>query len=170
MIMGNKPDWLPNLIEIAEYNGNWDKYLDAIYQIFRHDFINDQPIFRGCVVNALKPEIIQGKEATFWHIIEEGEIEEDRNPDFERCKRIRWPRSIIEKGVVDPVLQLWETSRGRDHRILIRLIFTDNDYMVVLVRHRGNIYLLTAYLVTWPNQKRKLNDEYEAYKKANAAF
>lgn len=168
--MGSKPDWLPKLVQIAEYGGNWDKYLDAIYQIFRKDFLESQPVFRGSSVNALKPEIVKGKEATFWHIISEGKEEDERIPDFERCKRIRWPRSMIEKCDAELILKVWETSRGRDHRILIRLTFTDNDYLVVLVRHRGTVYLLTAYLVTWPNQKRKLQDEYEAYQKANAVL
>lgn len=35
-----------------------------------------------------------GKEATFWHMIQEGRIEEDRTPDIRRCERIRWPKPI----------------------------------------------------------------------------
>jgi len=168
--MANNPAWLPGLVQISEYGGNWEKYLEAIYQIFRKDFLESQPVFRGSRVQAINPKRVQGKEATFWHIISEGKDEDERTPDFERCKRIRWSRAIIEKGEPEPVLKIWESSRGRETRVLLRLTFTDNDYLVVLVRHAGKIFLLTAYLLTWPNQKRKLQEEYEAYQKANAAL
>ncbi|MNH30689.1 hypothetical protein D3C79_909980 [compost metagenome] len=36
--------------------------------------------------------VIQGKEATFWHMISEGNDEAERLPDLRRCERIRWPR------------------------------------------------------------------------------
>lgn len=166
--MANNPEWLPGLVQIAEYGGNWERYLESIYQIFRKDFIESQPVFRGSRVLAINPKRAQGKEATFWHIISEGKDEEERNPDFERCKRIRWPRSIIEKGYTEPILKIWESSRGRESRVLIRLTFADNDYLVVLIHHAGKVFLLTAYLVTWASQKRKLQKEYEAFK-ADAA-
>ena len=61
------------------------------------------------------------------------------------------------------------TTRGREKRILLRFIFEENDYLVVLAKHKGAILLVTAYLVSWASQKRKLQQEYEKYK-ANAAL
>jgi len=164
-----RPDWLPELVELSDYEGNWDKYLRAIYSIFINDFIIAHPIYQGSIVNILRPEISEGKEATFWHIISEGKIEEDRIIDPDRCKRIRWPRPIIENSSTEKILFVWESQRGSENRILIRLTFLDEDYIVVLVRRKGKIYLLTAYIIKYSNHKKDLQKEYEAYK-ANAAL
>lgn len=161
--MTNKPDWLPALVLISDYNGDWDKYLAALYQFFQNDFIKSKPLFRGTSVGITKHPYSQGKVSTFWHLISEGKIEEERTPDFERCKRIRWPRAIIENHS-DSVVQVWETMRGREKRILIRFIFENEDYLVVLAEHKGTILLITAYLVTWQSQKRRLQQEFERYK------
>jgi len=37
----------------------------------------------------------QNKEATFWHMIQEGSVESERIPDIRRCERIRWPRPSV---------------------------------------------------------------------------
>jgi len=161
--MANKPGWLPALVLISDYGGDWDKYLDALYQVFRTDFIESKPIFRGTSVGITKHPYSQGKESTFWHITSEGKVEEDRIPDFERCKRVRWPRAIIE-NYNDAFVQVWETMHGREKRILLRFIFEENDYLVVLAEHKGTILLITAYLVTWQSQKRRLQQEFERYK------
>ncbi len=161
--MTNKPGWLPNLVLISDYDGDWDKYIETLYRFFRRDFFESKPSFRNVSVGITKHPYSQGKEATFWHLISEGKIEEERIPDFERCKRIRWPRAIIE-NYSDSVVQVWETMRGREKRILLRFIFEKDNYLVVLAEHKGMILLITAYLVTWQSQKRKLQQEFERYK------
>jgi hypothetical protein len=161
--MPNKPDWLPALALISDYGGDWDKYLAALYQFFQKDFIESKPLFRGTPVGITKHPYSQGKESTFWHLISEGKVEEDRTPDFERCKRTRWSRAIIENHET-PFVQVWETIRGREKRILLRFIFDKEDYLVVLAEHKGAVLLITAYLVTWENQKRRLHQEFERYK------
>ena len=110
--------------------------------------------------------VIQGKEATFWHLISEGGNEADRLPDLRRCERIRWPRPIIENAA-EPVIKIWENERKGERRIC--LWFDNEDYLVILARRSDYVLLWTAYLVTLPHQKRKLQQEYEAYKKAGAA-
>lgn len=167
--MQNRSDWLPELVQISDYGGDWEKYLNALYRLFRKDFIESQPSFQGSLVGITKHPYSQNKEATFWHIISEGNVEEDRIPDFERCKRIRWPRAIIEHCDDLPLIQVWESVRGREKRTLLRLIFGENDYLIVLAWHKSIVLLVTAYLVTWQSQKRKLQKEYEAFK-ANAAL
>ncbi|MBM3151793.1 MAG: hypothetical protein FJZ96_06255 [Chloroflexi bacterium] len=161
--MTSKPNWIPTLVLISDYDGDWDKYLAALYQFFRKDFIESKPLFRGTSVGITKHPYSQGKESTFWHLISEGKVEEARTPDFERCKRIRWSRAIIENHAT-PFVQVWETMRGREKRILLRFIFEKDDYLVVLAEHKGTILLITAYLVTWQSQKSRLQQEFETYK------
>ena len=161
--MTSKSNWLPAFVLISDYGGDWDKYLNALYQFFRKDFIESNPLFRGSSVGITKHPYSQGKESTFWHIISEGKTEEDRTPDFERCKRVRWPRAIIENRET-PSIQVWETMRGREKRILLRFLFEESDYLVVLAEHKGAVLLITAYLVTRESQKRRLQQEFERFK------
>jgi len=167
--MTNKLDWIPGLVQISDYGGDWEKYLNALYQFFRIDFIDSKPQFRSTPVNITKHPYSQGKEATFWHIISEGNTEEDRIPDFERCKRVRWPKAIIEHSDDEASIQVWENIRGREKRTLIRIIFSEYDYLIILAWHKTTVLLVTAYLITWESQKRKLQKEYEAFK-ADAAL
>ena len=100
-------------------------------------------------------------------MISEGTDEADRNPDFQRCRRIRWPRPIIEHAD-GLVVKIWENRRGSETRVCLWL--ENVEYLVVLALRRRYLLLWTAYPVTEPHRKRKLQKEYEAaHRKANAA-
>lgn len=164
--MISTPDWLPPLVLFEDYGGNWNRYVEALYKYYKQDFVDSSPSFKGIRVARKRKPIEQGKEVTFWHLISEGKTEEDRLPDLRRCERIRWPRPIIEHAD-EPVIKVWENKRKRETRICIW--FEDVEYLVVLAARKGYVLLWTAYLVTWPHTKRKLQKEYEAFLKANAA-
>lgn len=165
--MTENPKWLPPLVLFSAYNGEWEKYLDALYVFFRKDFIDSRPSFRGRRLGFKKHPIEKGKEATFWHFIQEGQTEEDRIPDIRRCERIRWPKPVIEKSE-DKAIKVWENIRNNEKRILLWL--ENREYLVVLAERKGYLLPWTAYLVTKEHQKRKLQKEYETFKNANAAF
>jgi hypothetical protein len=158
--MSDDPDWLPPLVLFSDYGGDWQVYLDAIYNYFRQDFVDSKPVFQGRRLGLKRHPLAHGKEATFWHMIQEGAVEEDRTPDFRRCERIRWPKPIIEHDT-DNVIKVWANQRQGDKRIC--LWFEQENYLVVLA-DRGN-YILpwTAYLVEQPHRQRKLQREYEEY-------
>lgn len=90
------PDWLPGLVLLEDYEGNWERYIEDIYMFFRQDFIENQVIFNNQPVKMKRYPLLNGKEATFWHITSEGKEEDSRLPELRRCERIRWPRPIIE--------------------------------------------------------------------------
>jgi hypothetical protein len=160
------PNWLPPLVLFKDYDGNWDRYVAALYHYFEQDFVNSSPSFRSTRLALKRHPMEQGKEATFWHLISEGHTESERLPDLRRCERIRWPRPIIEHAD-DPVIKVWENRRRSEKRICIWL--EDAEYLVVLAVRKGYVLLWTAYPVTRPHRKRRLQGEYEAYMKANAA-
>jgi hypothetical protein len=146
-------DWLPPLMEFNGYGGDWESYLMAIYAGFRTDFITSSPAFRGRRLGLKRHPVIQGKEATFWHLISEGKVEENRTPDFRRCERIRWPKPVIEHESETEIL-VWIEPRGsNDDRIHIYL--PAERYLVVLA-DRGN-YILpwTAYCIQHENGHQK---------------
>lgn len=164
--MSNFPNWLPPLIPLSDYEDDWERYLEALYTSFKQDFIDSRPLFKGRKLGLKRHPLEQGKEATFWHFISEGRQEANRVPDLRRCERIRWPRPIIE-NVDAPVIKLWENKRRNEKRILLWLV--EQEYLVVLVERKGYLLPWTAYLVTEEHRRRKLQQEYENFKKANAA-
>jgi len=162
-----KIDWLPPLVLLEDYGGNWDQYLDVLYKFFKEDFIDRPPTLGGMKVALKRHPIEKGKEATFWHLISEGKLEKDRFPDLRRCERIRWPRPIIEH-YNQPAIKFWVNGRRGEKRIC--LWFEEEEYLVILARRHSYIILWTAYLVTKTHTKIKLGKEYEAYKKLKPPF
>lgn len=160
------PHWLPDLLRLADFDGNWERYETALYAGFKQDFIDSAPLFEGKRLALKRHPLSQGKEATFWHIISEGNEEAERLPDLRRCERIRWPRPIIEH-CGEPVVKVWENERKGERRVCLWL--EQQEYLVILARRQGYVIFWTAYPVPQPHQQRKLQKEYEAYKKAKAA-
>jgi len=162
-----KIDWLPPLVLLEEYGGNWDQYLNVLYKFFKEDFIDSTPTLKGMRIALKRHPIEKGKEATFWHLISEGKSEEDRLPDLRRCERIRWPRPIIEH-YDQPAMKFWVNERRGEKRIC--LWFEEEEYLVILAKRHGYLILWTAYLVTKTHTKIKLKKEHETYKKLKPPF
>jgi hypothetical protein len=156
------PVWLPELITLNSCGGDWHRYLDAVYDCFQQDFVRGRTTYRGVRLAMKRHPVIDGREATFWHLISEGSSEQDRTPDMRRCERIGWPRQIIDH-CDDPAIKTWETVRGNDKRILLWL--DEQEYLVVLAARTGYTLIWTAYTVTRSHQKDKLQREYEACNK-----
>jgi len=160
--MSDCPDWLPALVRLEDYGGDWNAFLEAIYKFFRRDFVKNHPIFRGRRLGLKRHPVVDGKEATFWHMISEGKEESERMPDLRRCERILWPKPIIEH-VDDAKVKVWKSIKRKEERIHIWL--ENEDYLVVLADRKGYLLPWTAFLVTREHTKRKLKREYEAYQK-----
>ncbi len=163
--------WLPPLVLFEDSGGNWDRYLEVLYEHFRADFVLSQPRFQGVSLRLKRHPLEKGKEATFWHLISEGKVEADRTIDPRRCERIRWPRPIIE-GVPRECLLVWEQERRGETRIAIAL--SDFSYVVILAVREpsgGGKYLLpwTAFCVERDHKRQKLKKEWDAFKGARNA-
>jgi len=158
--MSRQSEWLPPLVSFSDHGGEWERYLEAIYDYFRQDFVEDKPVFRGRRLGLKRHPMTKGKEATFWHMIQQGDSEEDRIPDLRRCERIRWPRPIIEHDDDRAIKVWWNQCRGEKR---ICLWFERENYLVVLADRGKYILPWTAYLVEQPHRQRKLQREYEEY-------
>lgn len=154
---------LPNLIELDEFNGDFLKYLEAVYECFKRDFIINRPIFRGVRLRLKKYPLFQEKEATFWHMTSKGEDEANREPDLRRMERISWPAAMINKSE-HPYLKVWENTRANKTNILI--FHEEENYLVVLRKAKDYILPWTAYLIEYKSRKEKLLKEYEVYIKS----
>lgn len=157
-------NWLPELVLLEDWSGSWKRYLEALYSYFKEDFVENKPVFRGQKVTFKRHPILKGKEATFWHLISERKEKEEKI-DLRRCERIRWPRPIIENWDTN-VIKFWKNTRKGEIRICLWL--KDQEYLVILAERKKYILLWTAYMVTRPHRKAKLEKEHENYWK-NAA-
>jgi hypothetical protein len=157
-------EWLPKLITLNDHEGDWRKYCEAIYEIFQRDFIDSKPVYATKRFALKRHPEYDGKAATFWHLISEGKVEEERTPDFRRCERIAWPKPIIEAIGNDNVC-LWKNKRGRNERILIAV--EDFSYVVVLDDREDFVLLWTAFYVEYPNRRRRMKQEYEKWREKN---
>ena len=155
------PDWLPPLVRLEDYGGNWERYEEAVYSHFFQDFVASGPLLRGARVSYTREPLINGREYTFWHLISEGAAEETRLPDLRRCERIRWPRAMIDScGSGD--VRAWRNRRRSGQALVLALL--DWSYKVVLLYRRNSLALWTAYPVEFSNQRRQMEKEYAAYK------
>lgn len=157
-------DWLPELIPLSRYSGNFARYLEALYGIFRRDFVHTQPIYRGrrCYCDA-RPDGEDGRECGFWHIVTEGKSETDRTPSLRRCERIAWPRAIIEAADTS-LVRKWESSRkrpGKGRQTRLSMAPSDFSYLVVLRPTSSAYVLVTAFYLESERQREKKRKEYE---------
>lgn len=153
------PDWLPTLLTLSDHGGCWDTYVSAVYARFKADLIDKTLDFQGMRVGLRRNPMYHNREWAFWHIVQEGNVEENRIPNMRRCERIGWVRSIIQHAS-DPRIKKWENSRSGNHRILLWLV--EQDFLVILAP-RGKRYalLVTAYPTDRGHTCRKLQREYE---------
>lgn len=154
---------MPKLILLEDFEGDWKLYLDAIYKCFCDDFIKQKVEYEGTKISLKKHPLLNGKEATFWHLISSGETETNRLPDLRRCERIKWSKAIIDNNGNNSI-RIWENIRKGKNRVC--LCFGDWEYVVILDKRKGYILLWTAYLITQRHTKLRMKKEYEKYIKS----
>lgn len=153
--------WLPELVHMADH-GEWAAYEAALYECFVLDFIQSRPVYRGTPLALKRMPITKGKEATFWHIISDGSVEEDRLINTRRCERVRWARAVIENSTA-PEVKMWVSKKNNEDRIHL---WVEGDDFVVVIADRGTYLLFwTAYCVDREHQRQKLRREFAAYQK-----
>ena len=163
------PNWLPELVCLESCGGNARAYLDRIYDCFLDDFVRQRTYFKALPVVVRREPVHQGKMGAFWHLISNEDSQ--HVPDtLERHKRIKWPSAII-KHCDDQLIQIWENKNhkaGHHGRRTRTKLWYNEEYLVVLERSGGKMFLITGFTTDAPHTRRKLRREYEEYKKAEA--
>jgi hypothetical protein len=168
---------LPKIIYLQDYNGDFQQYFKAIYDIFEADFINYKPKFGSHQIGHKRKPIqecmygLPRMPYTLYHITHadfEKKGEKDRSPDLRRCERVPWARYTIEYTVKNN-LSFWEQERnGKKNRICIMLdVQNDYDYFIILEVRENYILLWTTFVAQLSHEKRKKMDEYNNWKKEN---
>lgn len=157
--------FLPELIKLNDYEGRWPEYVEALYNLFSQDFKIVGINYEGKRVGFISLPLYQGKEFSFWHMITEGKIEEERIPDIRRCERIKWPKFIIENSSNKKVKVWVSKKRNKKGKLKNRVCFAvgDFDYFVV-IEIRKDVYIFcTAYPVL-RHGRRKIREDYNRNK------
>jgi hypothetical protein len=165
--MSKLPELLfPELIFLEEYQGDFKKYFTAVHHIFHEHFIKSNPHFDGLKVTAPRYPEVDGLSRTFYHITHQGDDEKNREPDFRRMERIRFPKFKIENHPHNELL-VWEKEIGRDTRI--HILNEAESYLLVLNKRKDYILLWTAFYIEHNHTLKKKLAEYATYKKAKTA-
>lgn len=154
---------LPDLLPFSDFGGDWNAYENELHQIFMENVAQAGLQFRGQRVSCRRIPETAGRWASFWHLVQEGRIEDDRTPDLRRCERIRWVRWIIENGGAHAEIDEWQNKRGTE---VNTLLWFREEYLVVLAQRRGYWLLKTAYCTEKSGRIRQLQKERDAFLRA----
>ena len=160
---------LPSLILLSNFNGIFTDYYEAVYEIFREDFVTNKPLFNGKKLALKTHPYVDHKEYTFYHSTHSGDIEKERIPDLRRMERIGWAKPTIE-NYSKWKLKIWPQIRKGKNRICIWLELKDDlDYIVILEDRKKYVLPWATFVLKYNHEKRKKQKEYEDYLKARTA-
>lgn len=147
----------------------WKEYENAIYEIFKNDFINTYPTFDNKRVKIRYHPIEFGKEEAFFHVTCQDYLKDgERAPDLRRCERIRWVRKFIEnydcRENCEPCdgVKVWYKPYKNNQRV--HILLEEEKYMVVVEKREKYCLLITAYYLDKEHTLRKKLSEYNKYK------
>ena len=155
---------LPDLVSLEDYNGNFALYNEAVYAVFKNDFVRNRPVFQNKRLALKAHPLIDGKEYTYYHFTHSGDIEKERIPDLRRMERIGFPKPMIDFSD-DENLKVWRNKRGTSERILI--LHETERYLVVLEDRKNYILPWTAY---WIEDESRLKRLLAKYQKSKGRF
>lgn len=87
---------LPKKIYLAEYGGNYERNVDAVYEVFERDFIRHRAMFGSYGLRMKYHPEFQGRAYTFYHMTHKGEVESERLSDLRRCECMPWARPSVD--------------------------------------------------------------------------
>ncbi len=157
--------YLPDLILLEYFGGNYAKFIDAVYAVFEKDFIKHKTKFRGEELRLKWDPVFQRRAYTFYHVTHKGDDEQNRKPDLRRCERMPWTRPVIE-NCDKWELKVWSQKRKEANRLCIWLeVEGEPDYFVILDVRKNYKLLWTAFVAEYEHEKRKKLKEYQAWLK-----
>lgn len=167
--MSVKKNLLPEIVPFNNF-GSWDVYMEALYAVFKQDFIESKPKVGQIVFKLKYKPKFQDRAYTFYHMTHKGHNEDERLPDMRRSERLPWCRPTIEKAD-DYKLCFWEEERKGHHRVCIWLqaedegnnIAIEDNYFVILEVRADYVLPWTAFCAEYNNQIRKKEKEYRQW-------
>ena len=139
--------WLPKIITLEEFDGDYEKDLNHLHEIFLNNFaqtklkIDNKPIYYDDrVIDS------SGKCECFIHITTcADDVTKDRNFDPRRCERLVWVKPTIENRTDEVSVKIWEVRKKGKNKL--NILIESERYHVVLTKYKKSYVLNTAYYV-----------------------
>ena len=153
------PEWLP---EIIQWDGDWEKYVETIYDAYSRTYTEASPFYyRGMVVKSRRRPVANDKDGGFWHIIGGS----NGKPEPRRCERVLWARAIIENADDERVL-VWDEPSPHDGGVVDTVFWLkEADYYVIIARRTNCWVIRSAYSVVYDSKRKRLERNYSLYGK-----
>ncbi len=151
------PAWLPEMFQVDPWTG---ETFEALYEVFRADFIATRPSYLGQEVWYF-PEVEDGKLEIFWHLTAREDKERgERLPDYRRAERLPWAHPLIDHHLSDQLLA-WNYEEG-DGDIHTYIWLQDGDYLIILKRYpNGDRRIITAHWIQYAHKRNSLMKKYK---------
>jgi len=154
------PTTLPPLVQLSTCENDFETYLDELYRIYLDEVVNAGITFRGLPLRVQFHPMSHGKGFGFKHLISEGDVEEERTHDLQRCERIHWVAWIIRNAETIPDILWWENKRGYNTHVVLWL---QGENFVVILAKRKDYYLLRSAYVLKPHRAKAFEKEWKQY-------
>lgn len=148
---------------LEHFSGNWEAYIDHIYDVYCGLVLRSRLCFRGVPVNPRFTPKSKGKIYGFWHVTSEGGIEDDRTPNLRRCESIRWISWVIENVDNYEEITWWDESTQAHNREVVLWVEAEQFVVILAWRHQGYWLLKTAYLADKTHKIMSLKRKRERY-------
>lgn len=152
------------LPELFLFDGNWPAYVESLYSVYVQNIVNGNLTFKGLKISCQYRPATQDKHFGFWHVVSEGETEEDRIPDIRRCERIGWIAYLIAQVECNDDISWWENKRGGDKHVVI---WHESENFVVILAKRKDYYLLKSAYCAQSHRKAKFIIERKKFREAH---
>lgn len=150
-----------NMPEIYEFHGDWTAYVEELYQIYMDEVANAGLTFNNLPVKTKFQPMTDNKGFGFWHVISDGEIEDERNIDIRRCEQVPWIPYWINQATPPPALISWWKNKRGSHTHIV--IMNEVNYYVVILAERNGYYLLKSAYTARRRRAQELLEERNAY-------
>ena len=164
--------WLPDLMSYKDYP-NIDVFDDAVYKVFKRDFIDSSPNFNAMIVKIKYRPYHDGKEEAYFHLTSKDYYHgPSRDIDVFRCERISWVRKFIEnydcnKQICKECAGMKMWSQPYKNTVRIKILLYEEKYLVILEKRKDYYLLITAYYVDQKHRLEALVNEYNKTKSAS---
>jgi hypothetical protein len=157
---------LPKLIPFSAAAGldsaeRWQDFVDGLYGIYFKFIVKGNLMFRNLPVRCRACPETFGKHFAFWHMMQEGKIENDRTIDPGRCERLLWIPWIIQNAEKDVRIRVFKQS-PRDSNTSWALWLFSEKYAVILHERTEYFLLKTAFLVK-PHKQQEFERDWKKH-------
>ncbi len=155
---------LPSRINFSLFRGDISAYYDALYKIFKRDFIDNEVTYLGKRVDIIHEKYFEGRERSFWHLISEGGHDEERIVYNVRSSYVPYAKALIMDTVADcPDYKTWVKFHDRSGKNRHYIWCCRENYLVILEDRNAFFKLITAYPVE-EYKIKKYENEYKKHK------